>query len=170
MVEIEIVKAVDQHGSEIVWERLAWMRVAPGCTSFHGDTWILGLTVPLVSPRTGAEVRFIDDPEEWARSLASAFRTGDIAVRVLHDDRVGQNDAAPESGASENHPLLLKKNGTYQQARISFDLRRGKLWVTLEDGDTLCIEAPRVRRMMRRYDEELEASGFEAFTEDGYGR
>lgn len=170
VVELEIVRAVDQHGSEIVWEPLAWMRVAPGHASFHGDTRMFDLTVPLMSVRTGAEVRFNDDPEEWARSLPSAFRTGDIIVRILRDDRISANDAVLESRAPPNQPLLLKKNGMYTDAEVSFDLQRGKLWITFADGDALCVEAPRMRRMMLRYDEALAESGLVPFTEDGYER
>ena len=67
-------------------------------------------------------------------------------------------------------PLLLKKNGLYQQVEVLFDLRRGKFWLHLEDGDSLCIEAPRLRRIVERYDQHLADSGLAPFTEDGYGR
>ena len=66
--------------------------------------------------------------------------------------------------------LLLKKNGLFQEGEVSFDLNRGKFWLHLEDGDTLCIEAPRLRAIVARYGEHLAESGLPPFTEDGYGR
>ena len=71
---------------------------------------------------------------------------------------------------SEDAHLLLKKNGTYQDATVGFDLHRGKFWIYLEDGDVLCIEAPRLRLLVKKYNEKLQRSGLPPFTEDGYGR
>lgn len=75
-------------------------------------------------------------------------------------------DADPDRDAT----LLLKKNGLYHDAAVSFDLNRGKLWLHLDDGDTLCIEAPRLRSLVCRYDQQLAASGLPAITDDGYAR
>jgi hypothetical protein len=65
---------------------------------------------------------------------------------------------------------LLKKDGTYQDATVGFDLNRGKFSIYLEDSDVFCIEAPRLRRLVAQYDEKLQQSGLPAFTVDGYGR
>jgi hypothetical protein len=72
--------------------------------------------------------------------------------------------------AESDARLLLKKDGTYHDAHVQFDLDRGKFWIYLEDGDVLCIEAPRLRLIVARYDEQLAASGLAPTTEDGYGR
>lgn len=71
---------------------------------------------------------------------------------------------------SKDAHLLLKKNGMYQDASVGFDLNRGKLWIHLEDRNVLCIEAPRLRLFVKKYNEKLRQSGLPSFTEDGYGR
>jgi hypothetical protein len=86
MVELEILMASDQHGDEAIWEPLVRLRVeARSVDIVSGDRGVVDFTMPVVSLRTHDQVSFEDDPEEWARSLPTAFRTGDVMVRILDD-------------------------------------------------------------------------------------
>jgi hypothetical protein len=70
--------------------------------------------------------------------------------------------------------LTMKRNGMYPQggAGVNFDVNRGKVWIFLDEEprQALCIEAPRLRQLIARYDEALAESGLPPVTEDGYGR
>jgi hypothetical protein len=39
---------------------------------------VLDVATSVVSLRRGEQIRFSDDPEEWARSLVLAYRSGDL--------------------------------------------------------------------------------------------
>ena len=41
----------------------------------------------MISLRTGKSVDPLDDPEEWARNLPSAYRSGDLVAVIQRDDR-----------------------------------------------------------------------------------
>jgi hypothetical protein len=108
MVELEILTAMDQHGDEVVWEPLAHLRVDNATYDLDDAQGVIDFRVPLVSLRTGTEVRFEDDREEWARSLPTAFRTGDVIVRVLHDDNpVRENELSVKD--VERHQVQLRE-------------------------------------------------------------
>jgi hypothetical protein len=84
MVDLEILKA-SEYGDE-EWQCLARLRVDGVDVRVEGDERSIDFGMPVASLRTGERLRFEDDREEWARSLQTAFRTGDVIVRVLHDD------------------------------------------------------------------------------------
>ena len=108
MVELEILAAVDQHGDEVAWEPLAHLRVDGDDYEVDDDQGVIDLRIALVSLRTGTEVRFEDDHEEWARSLPTAFRSGDLIVRVLHDDNPIREGELPVMDV-ERHQVHLRK-------------------------------------------------------------
>lgn len=108
MVELEILTAVEQHGDEVTWEPLAQLRVDGGDYDIADDHGVIDLRMPLVSLRTGGEVRFEDDHEEWARSLPTAFRTGDLIVRVLRDDDPVREAELPVMDV-ERHQVHLRE-------------------------------------------------------------
>ena len=69
--------------------------------------------------------------------------------------------------------LTLKRNGLYpDECGVNFDVERGKVWICIEDEprQAICIETPRLRRMLELDDAELAASGLPPMTEHGYGR
>jgi hypothetical protein len=66
--------------------------------------------------------------------------------------------------------ILLKRNGRYEHAGVNFDAERGKVWLFLENGDALCVEAPRLRSMVEKYQRQLQESGLPPRTDDGYPR
>jgi hypothetical protein len=102
--------------------------------------------------------------EEAAAHVARWLLEGHVPVAVA----TPEHDAV--SGERAVSQLLLKKNGLYQDVEVALDLERGKFWLHLDDGETLCIEAPRLRRIVERYDEHLAASGLPPLSEDAYGR
>jgi hypothetical protein len=110
MVELEILAAVDQRGLEPEWRPLVRLRVDRDDFQVAGDQNVLDFDMPVVSLRTGGQVRFEDDHEEWARSLPTAYRTGDVIVNVLHDDNPIRDDelAQAEVGV-ERHRVRLRE-------------------------------------------------------------
>jgi hypothetical protein len=71
--------------------------------------------------------------------------------------------------------LLVKRDGLYESASVTFDMDRGKVWIHLSGEDTgltaetLCVEAPRLRALLAAYELALGASGLPPITEDGRG-
>jgi hypothetical protein len=110
MVELEILAAVGRHGYEPEWHPLVRLRVDLHDFQVEGDGKVLDFDMPVVSLRTGDQVRFEDDHEEWARSLPTAYRTGDVIVNVLHDDNPIRDDelAQAEVGV-ERHQVRLRE-------------------------------------------------------------
>lgn len=111
MVELEILAAVESHGREPEWRPLARLRVDRHDYQVEGDRTVLDFDTPLISLRTGEQVRFEDDPEEWARNLATAYRTGDVIVNVLHDDNPIRADelARAEAGVERQQVRLRER-------------------------------------------------------------
>ncbi len=74
--------------------------------------------------------------------------------------------------ASEEYDarVRLKRNGMYEDAGINFDVERGKFWLFLASGDSVCIEAPELRGITEQYAYRLRESGLPSFTEDGHRR
>lgn len=110
MVELEILAAVGEHGQEPEWRPLVRLRVDRDDVQVEGDRDVLDFDMPVVSLRTGDQVRFENDPEEWARSLPTAYRTGDVIVNVLHDDNPTRAEelARAEVGV-ERHQVRLRE-------------------------------------------------------------
>ncbi len=113
MVELEILAAVDGHGHEPEWRPLVRLRVDSHNVQVEGDRNVLDFDMPVVSLRTGDQVRFEDDREEWARSLPTAYRTGDVIVNVLHDDNPIRDDelAQAEIGVDRHQVRLRERLG-----------------------------------------------------------
>ncbi|HEV8686387.1 MAG TPA: hypothetical protein VGQ84_03865 [Gaiellaceae bacterium] len=108
MVELEILIARDQQGDEAAWAPLARLRVDDRHVEVEGDQTVIDFRLPLVSLRTGTQVRFEDDHEEWARSLPTAFRAGDVIVRVLHDDNPIR-ESELRAAQVERHQVRLRE-------------------------------------------------------------
>ncbi len=48
----------------------------------RGDASWIDLDIPVLDPESGRKLRFIDSPEDWARHLPNAYRSGDASVTV----------------------------------------------------------------------------------------
>ncbi len=94
-----------------LWEPLARLRVDGDTYELDDETGVIDLKLSLLSVRTGTEVRFDDDHEEWARSLPTAFRTGDMIARILHDDDPVREDALPASDVVRHEVRLRERIG-----------------------------------------------------------
>lgn len=87
MVEVEIRAPIHNEESETIdWKQLALVRAdtATGVV-IDGDDSFVPLD-PVMGITTGKPVEPDDDPEEWARSLPYAYRSGDPVAVVRHDD------------------------------------------------------------------------------------
>ena len=87
MVRVELQTPIHERDAGTVrWEPLAALTVDGERHEIEGDSSLLDLNLPVVSLRRGEQIRFTDDPEEWARSLVLAYRSGDLIATVVHDD------------------------------------------------------------------------------------
>jgi hypothetical protein len=97
MVRVELQTPIHERDAGTVrWEPLVALTVDGEGHEVEGDGSLLDLDLPVVSLRRGEQVRFADDPEEWARSLVLAYRSGDLIATVVHDDApVTEDELAP---------------------------------------------------------------------------
>lgn len=87
MVEFEMRAPVpDKAGHEIEWRTLTRVRIEGEHVDVEGDERIVDFSVPVTSLRTGEQLIFEDNKEEWARNLPDAYRSGDLVVVILGDD------------------------------------------------------------------------------------
>lgn len=87
MVRVELQTPIHERDAGTVrWEPLVALTVDGEEHKIEGDSSLLDLHLPVVSLRRGEQIRFSDDPEEWARSLVLAYRSGDLIATVVHDD------------------------------------------------------------------------------------
>lgn len=87
MIEIELrTPQRDERTDEVRWTPVARLRVAGQTSEVDDPAQILDFTLPVPSLRTGEIVTFDDDPEEWARNLATVYHAPDLVVAVIDDD------------------------------------------------------------------------------------
>lgn len=87
MIRVELQTPIYERGAGTVrWEPLVGLTVDGEEHRIEGDSSLLDLDLPVVSLRRGEQIRFSDDPEEWARSLVLAYRSGDLIATVVRDD------------------------------------------------------------------------------------
>lgn len=88
MIELELrtPQAGFAAGHEVIWEAVTRLRVAGRVHEVSGEERLIDFSMPVLSLRTGQQVRFEDDPEEWARNLPTVFHAPDLVVVVIEDD------------------------------------------------------------------------------------
>jgi hypothetical protein len=87
MIEIELrTPQRDERTDEVRWTPIARLRVAGPTSDVHDPGEVLDFSLPVPSLRTGEIIRFDDDPEEWARNLATVYHAPDLVVAVIDDD------------------------------------------------------------------------------------
>jgi hypothetical protein len=97
MVEVEIRAPIHNEESETIeWVPLALVRADGGDLEIYGE--IAVPPDPVMSIATGKPVEQANDPEEWARNLPGAYRSGDLAAVILRDDN------PPAVGADAEDP------------------------------------------------------------------
>lgn len=86
MVEVEIrTPTINEETQDITWTGLALIRVADGEVTVWGEDSVIHLD-SVMSIKHGKPVHRDENPEEWARSLPYAYRSGDLVAVVLQDD------------------------------------------------------------------------------------
>ena len=91
MVEVELrTPHYDPGRQSVEWHTVATIRV-----DIRDEAGLFDFHVPVVSLRSGEQVRFEDDPEEWARSLVTAYRAPDLVAVVVSDDHAVGADELP---------------------------------------------------------------------------
>jgi hypothetical protein len=87
MIRVELQTPIHERDAGTVrWEPLVALTVDSEGYKIDGDSSLLDLDLPVVSLRRGEQIRFAEDPEEWARSLVLAYRSGDLIATVVQDD------------------------------------------------------------------------------------
>ena len=106
MVDVELrTPHYDPSTRSVEWHTVAAIRV-----DIRDDMRLLDFHIPVVSLRSGEQVRFEDDPEEWARSLVTAYRAPDlVAVMVSDDHAVGADELPRPDVARERVELGSKR-------------------------------------------------------------
>ena len=96
MVRVELQTPIHERDAGTVrWAPLVTLTVDGQKHEIEGSSSLIDLALPVVSLRSGEQIRFADDPEEWARSLVLAYRSGDLLAVVVHDDApVNEKDLA----------------------------------------------------------------------------
>lgn len=91
-INVNAAALYGQHPDSVPLNECAAWRLASSLGGLDGDSALLDLNMPVVSLRSGETIHFADEPEEWARSLVLAYRSGDLVATVLHDDNPVQDD------------------------------------------------------------------------------
>jgi hypothetical protein len=88
MIELELrtPTAGTAASREVSWEPVARLRVTGHVHEVSGEERLIDFSMPVLSLRTGQQIRFEDDPEEWARNLPTIFHAPDLVVVVIDDD------------------------------------------------------------------------------------
>lgn len=95
----------DSETNETTWAALVAIEVDGESYAIEGREDLLDLELSVMSLRTGQAIRWVDDREEWVRSLPSAYRAPDLIATVVHDDNpLPQRDEAP---TGEHQPVGL---------------------------------------------------------------
>lgn len=101
MVRVELQTPIHDRGSgEVHWEALVTLTVDGDRHEIDGDEALLDLDCPVMSVRTGEQIAFSAEPEDWARSLVNAYRSGDLIATVVHDDAPVSVEEAAQAGAA----------------------------------------------------------------------
>lgn len=108
MIELELrtPQAGVAASHEAIWEPVARLRVEGHVHEVSGEQRLIDFSMPVLSLRTGQQIRFEDDPEEWARNLPTVFHAPDLVVVVIEDD-----NPIPENLLSldaEREPIRLR--------------------------------------------------------------
>lgn len=75
----------DERGRAVGARTVTRLTVRDGEVRIEGEEPEVDLEQRVVSLRTGRAIAFRDDPEEWARSLAAAYRTPYLWAEVVED-------------------------------------------------------------------------------------
>ncbi len=97
MVKLSFVEPVwDPDAKRMEYRLLADVVIDADARSIQivGDASVFSTDIPVVEPDTGERLTFAEHGERWARALPTAYRAGDLLVRV-----VGVESRAPATSA-----------------------------------------------------------------------
>lgn len=84
MVVVELREQRAESG-HVEWETVAVLHVDGERVEIDGDGAKIDRSLPALSLTTGKQIRFDEDPEEWARSLPTVFHAPDFEAVVVQD-------------------------------------------------------------------------------------
>lgn len=85
MITIELLRVV-RDGQPCEAELAARIRVDGAELTIDGpEPELIDRSQPVLNLRDGTTIRCADNPEEWVRGLAAAFRTPYLSARVVED-------------------------------------------------------------------------------------
>jgi hypothetical protein len=79
----------DPHAKTMGYFHLADVWVSGQEVHVEGDGSVFSTTIPVVEPESGVRLTFEEDPERWARSLPTAYRSGDLLVSAIVYEHAG---------------------------------------------------------------------------------
>jgi hypothetical protein len=88
---------VDREHETVGWASVASLRVKGNEYELDDPEGVLDLTLPVLNLRTGRNLRFEEDREEWARGLPTVYRGPELIAAIIDDDNpIPDVDAAVE--------------------------------------------------------------------------
>lgn len=84
MVTVEI-RVQHFDSDHVAWETIARLHADGQQVEMEGDIDRFDLELPVVSLTAGTQIRYEDDPEEWARSLPTVYHAPDFEAVVVAD-------------------------------------------------------------------------------------
>lgn len=102
MVEVQIRRPVPNEESQVIdWEVLAVITADGSTVEIAGDAAYV-LRDVVLSVYTGQRVDPGSNPEEWARNLPFAYRSGDLVAVIRRDDDAPEHEPSnPEAMVDE---------------------------------------------------------------------
>jgi len=87
MVALEIRSPRFDHDRDTVdWQAVAWLQVHGQDYELADPSGVVDLSLPVLNLRTGEKLTFAEEPEEWARSLPTAYRGPELIAVIVDDD------------------------------------------------------------------------------------
>jgi hypothetical protein len=104
---------VDRDHETVAWVAVASLRVRGDEYELDDPDGVLDLTLPVLNLRTGRNLRFEEDREEWARGLPSVYRGPELIAAIIDDD-----NPIPETDAAvEREPINIPETAAHHAVR-----------------------------------------------------